>query len=241
MNRYLKLSSSLPRASRLNSVSALLRSASPRTLDISRSYATHSNLGRDGSAPGGTRRRQITVMSDDGRLPWSELSGTEKAARATQQSFNFVVVLIGAVMTGGVFYFLFTDVLSPNSPTRQFDKAVDRIKDDPRCTELLGDPKEIVAHGSSTGSRWARNRPIATNVETDQSGREHLKMQFWVEGPRNEGHVNLHMVRQPDQWEYEYLLLAVDIKGHQRIYLENAADKIKGGKGPLKIFGIQWR
>lgn len=38
-------------------------------------------------------------MSDDGRLPWSELSGTEKAARATQQSFNFVVVLIGAVMT----------------------------------------------------------------------------------------------------------------------------------------------
>lgn len=43
------------------------------------------------------------MLSDDGRLHWSELTGKEKVARATQQSFNFVVVLIGAVMTVGLY------------------------------------------------------------------------------------------------------------------------------------------
>lgn len=38
-------------------------------------------------------------MTDDGRYAWSELSGREKVARATQQSFNFVIVVVGVVMT----------------------------------------------------------------------------------------------------------------------------------------------
>lgn len=38
-------------------------------------------------------------MSDDGRYRWAELSGKEKVARATQQSFNFVIVIVGVVMT----------------------------------------------------------------------------------------------------------------------------------------------
>lgn len=41
-------------------------------------------------------------MSDDGRYRWSELSGKEKVARATQQSFNFVIVIVGVVMTVGL-------------------------------------------------------------------------------------------------------------------------------------------
>lgn len=63
---------------------------------ITRSYATQSSLGGNGSGP---TRKQISVMSDDGRYKWSELSGKEKIARATQQSFNFVIVIVGVVMT----------------------------------------------------------------------------------------------------------------------------------------------
>lgn len=39
------------------------------------------------------------MLSDDGRLQWDDLSGREKVSRATQQSFNFVVVLAGALLT----------------------------------------------------------------------------------------------------------------------------------------------
>lgn len=56
---------------------------------------------------------------------------------------------------------LYTDVFSPNSKTWQFEKAVSRIKEDPRCTSLLGNSKEIKAYGEPTGNRWTRNRPIA--------------------------------------------------------------------------------
>lgn len=52
-------------------------------------------------------------------------------------------------------------MFSPNSRTWQFEKAVDRIKNDARCINVLGDKREIKAYGENTHSRWARNRPIA--------------------------------------------------------------------------------
>ncbi|PYI13414.1 TIM21-domain-containing protein [Aspergillus violaceofuscus CBS 115571] len=213
----------------------LLRPALPRTTALARYYAT------SGPGPNPTpKRRNVTVLSDDGRYEWGELSGREKVARATQQSANFLVVVAGAVLTGGVFYLLYTEVFSPNSKTWQFEKAVERIKDDPRCTELLGDRREIKAYGDSTWSRWARNRPIATSVFQDRMGREHLKMNFHVEGPLNTGIVFVHMMKPLDQYEWEYQLLALEVKGHSRVVLEQAREKPGVGKA-LKIFGIQWR
>ncbi|KAL2000778.1 hypothetical protein VTN02DRAFT_2643 [Thermoascus thermophilus] len=244
MNRYLQLSpssfASFARPSK--QISALLRTAvpgGPRAIEnVSRAYATQGSLGREGSASGPTRK-QITVMSDDGRLRWSELTGKEKVARATQQSFNFMIVVIGAVMTGGVFTFLYLDVFSPDSKTWQFNKAVDRIREDPRCTALLGDGNEIRAYGETTWNKWARNRPVATTIEKDRLGRDHLKMHFHVSGPLNEGTVSVHMIKPSSDHEFEYQLLALDVKGHPRVVLEHAPESGKGG--PLKIFGIQWR
>jgi hypothetical protein len=58
-------------------------------------YATQDSTGTNR----GSTRKQITVASDDGRVRWGELSAREKAARTTQQTFNFVTVLVGLVMT----------------------------------------------------------------------------------------------------------------------------------------------
>lgn len=60
-------------------------------------YATQSSLGssKNGQSP----RKSITVTSDDGAVKWGQLSRAEKAARATQQSVNFLVILAGAAMT----------------------------------------------------------------------------------------------------------------------------------------------
>ncbi|CAI7657706.1 L-galactonate dehydratase [Penicillium manginii] len=222
----------LPRASA--NVSAALRS-STRT-ELTRLYATQSDLG-SGPRP---KRRNITVLSDDGRYEWGELSGREKVSRATQQSVNFMVVIAGAVLTGGVFYLFWTEIVSPNSRTWQFEKAVDRIKEDSRCTKLLGDRREIRAFGENTSSRWQRNRPIATTEEKDRLGREHLRMNFHVEGPLNSGVVVVHMIKHLDKTEWEYQLLALDVKGHSRIILEKASERPSVASS-LKLFGIQWR
>ncbi|KAJ6032222.1 L-galactonate dehydratase [Penicillium herquei] len=202
---------------------------------IARLYATQNN-----SSSTTKKRRNITVLSDDGRYEWGELSAGEKVSRATQQSFNFLVVIAGVVLTGGVFTLLWQDVISPNSRTWQFEKAVDRIKDDARCTKLLGDPREIKAFGENTSSKWARHRPIATAVEKDRLGREHLRMNFHVEGPLNSGIVFVHLIKPVDQSEWEYQLLALDVKGHSRVILEKAVEKTSVASS-LKLFGIQWR
>lgn len=61
---------------------------------IHRYYATSNTLAGT-TKP--SSRKQVTIGNDDGRVPWGELSAGEKAARTTQQTFNFGVILAGAV------------------------------------------------------------------------------------------------------------------------------------------------
>lgn len=58
-------------------------------------------------------------------------------------------------------YYLYTDVFSPDSKTAYFNRVVDRIKQEPKCLEVLGDAKKITAHGEETYNKWRRSRPIA--------------------------------------------------------------------------------
>jgi import inner membrane translocase subunit TIM21 len=63
-----------------------------------------------------------------------------------------------------------------------------------------------------------------------------------VEGPLNKGVVNMHMVKPPSESEFIYKYLFLDIKGHQRIYLENAdAKPDSAAKNKTKLFGVSWR
>ncbi|RYP26428.1 hypothetical protein DL767_008052 [Monosporascus sp. MG133] len=205
-----------------------------------RSYATHHSTASSSSAA--PKRRAVTPFNDNGFVPWRELSATEKASRATQQSFNFALVVLGVALTGGVAYFLYQDVFSSDSKTAYFNRAVDRIKKDPQCLALLGESKKITAHGEETANKWRRARPIASTSQTDAQGNQHLVMHFYVEGPLNTGIVNVHLVKRVGRNDFEYKYFFVDIKGHQRIYLENT-DSQPFGSDPkkFKLFGISWK
>ncbi|KAI1761110.1 import inner membrane translocase subunit tim-21, mitochondrial [Hypoxylon sp. FL1150] len=199
-------------------------------------YATQHNSGN--AAP---KRRAVTPFNDTGFVPWSNLSVAEKAGRATQQTFNFGLVIVGVVLTGGVGYFLYQDVFSPDSKTAYFNRAVDRIKKDPDCLALLGDSKKIVAHGDETANKWRRSRPIASTLKTDPRGDQHLMMHFYVEGPLNNGVVSVHLTKRAGHEDFEYKYFFVDVKGHSRIYLENAdAQSSNQGRKKVKLFGISF-
>lgn len=151
-----KLGTSLPAVTSLQHKSTQLAC---QNLSLARTYATQTTTGSSNSTT--PNRRQITIASDDGRIRWGDLSTREKAARTTQQTFNFGVIVVGVVMTAGVGYFLFTDVFSPNSRTVVFNHAVDRIRQDIQVQRMLGDGKTIRAFGEASWNRWTRNRPIA--------------------------------------------------------------------------------
>ncbi|KAI5366652.1 putative mitochondrial import inner membrane translocase subunit Tim21, tim21 IMS domain superfamily [Septoria linicola] len=230
----------LPVSRQLPSLSAL-QLTGPVSLNHSSQTrnATTSSLPKDAAA---SRRRSVTVVNDTGAVPWKDLSVGEKAARTTQQSFNFGIVLLGIGLTGAVATVLWLEVFSSDSKTAYFNRAADRVRADPECRRLLtGDERahkrDIEAHGEPSWSRWARNRTIASRLETDRAGIEHLHMHFYVTGKKANGTVQLHMSRRPGE-EFQYQLLALDIPGEQRVYLENASalSQVKGGK----LFGINW-
>ena len=56
-----------------------------------RTYASQTSTG--------TSRKQVTLANDDGRVQWRDLSIREKAARTTQQTFNFGLIITGIIMT----------------------------------------------------------------------------------------------------------------------------------------------
>jgi mitochondrial import inner membrane translocase subunit TIM21 len=50
------------------------------------------------------------------------------------------------------------------------------------------------------------------------------------------------MTKRPSDGEFVYKYLALDVKGHQRIYLENAdAISKRPEKSKTKLFGVSWR
>jgi import inner membrane translocase subunit TIM21 len=52
----------------------------------------------------------------------------------------------------------------------------------------------------------------------------------------------MHMVKPPSENEFIYKYLALDVPGHQRIYLENADAKPDSpAKSKTKFFGVSWR
>ena len=52
----------------------------------------------------------------------------------------------------------------------------------------------------------------------------------------------MHMTKRPSENEFVYKYLALDVKGHQRIYLENAdASPESPSKSKTKLFGVSWR
>lgn len=209
-------------------------------------------------------RKSITLTTDTGRVPWTSLSTGEKAIRSTQQTLNLGLVLLGIGLTVGVGYVLYLEVFSPSSKTAVFNRTVTRIRADQTCVDALvgrdGEQQQldkkpwgltwslfgagdrgakIAAYGEGSWSRWARNRTIASNVEVDRRGVEHMHMHFYVAGPKAEGTVWVHMTRRQGA-EWDYHTLSLDIKGQQRVWLENAEktrpEGVKGGR----MFGVKW-
>jgi len=155
--------------------------------------------------------------------------------------FHAVSTFEAYTSQGGVIYLLYIEVFSADSKTRHFNRAVDRIRGDARALELLGSGHKIRAFGEPTSSKWARARPIASTLRKDRTGAEHLLMHFNVEGSERAGVVHLHMIKRPDQAEFKYKYLTLNVKGQSVLYLENAdAEKAKVKPG-LSLFGARWR
>lgn len=217
----------------------LLRSISnPPHVLTGRIYVFNYHLGPSRLRP---KRRLVTLLNDNGSVPWNDLSRKEKVVRGARQTFNFGLIVCGATLFGGVMYILYTEVFSPNSQLNSFNTAIDRIKKDPRCIAALGAPIEITAYGESmTSSRW-KSRPFVSTSRTDEHGNKRLFMKFNVNGPKNRGIVYLHLVKGPSDFKYSYKYIGLYIDGNPTIVLDDTNTLSVGPSKKLKLFGVTWR
>lgn len=121
------------------------------------------------------------------------------------------------------------------SDTQLFHKAFAEIEKDEEVKKRLG--SQLKAHGESVNQRNVKSRPLATQRFFDQYAREHVIMQFHVDGERDSGVVKLETIldRQSGQYEYRYLLLDATNSGRYYLINTDVPPKRSGG-----LFGIRW-
>jgi import inner membrane translocase subunit TIM21 len=66
-----------------------------------------------------------------------------------------------------------------------------------------------------------------------------MNMRFLVRGSKAEGWVTLQMEKGPDDLEFEYVVLALDVTGHQRVYIQGPSGGLVKKSSPGKLLGIK--
>lgn len=182
--------------------------------------------------------------SNSGASAPPKISAFQRIKLAASFSFYSVVVLAGVGVLGLVIYYFVSEVLLPTSDVQLFNKTVSILKKDPECQRILG--TKLVAHGEASGNKWSRTRPVASRRGFDGYGREHLWMQFHIEGERiadieNGALARMEMIRDPrgsNKFEYRYLVL--EVPGQPRVHLiDNTVAPHVRDKN-VGFLGVKW-
>jgi import inner membrane translocase subunit TIM21 len=80
----------------------------------------------------------------------------------------------------------------------------------------------------------------SSKSETDKIGTTHMRMHFHVGGSLAQGTVNVHMTKRRDDKDFQYHHLALDVPGHERIWLENVEAWKLDKRASGKMFGVRW-
>ncbi|KAI0336099.1 hypothetical protein GY45DRAFT_1239133 [Cubamyces sp. BRFM 1775] len=183
-----------------------------RIVIVPRSYATHAQNVPGNSSSGSSRptaasllsnaldQRQRAARRDDSAGPfqlgitppradevppekkWSELSVGGKVMRTTARTTNLAVILAGAGLSIVLIYALTSELFSRNSPTVLYNKACDLIKSSPQVHQYLQEPLVFHNHPPTVSRPRHRNHYVSSQIFVDSSGREHMLLNFYVQG-----------------------------------------------------------
>ncbi|CAL7949427.1 unnamed protein product [Xylocopa violacea] len=140
------------------------------------------------------------------------------------KSAGYLGVIIGGVgITAFMFYVIFDELFSSKSPNNVYSKAFKRCIEHPKVIDSLGEP--IKAYGEE--SRRGRRNHIS-HVTFVKDGVRHMRMQFYIQGIRRRGTVNLEVQEnESGNYTYRYLYVLVSDIVQTVIKIEDNRDPIK--------------
>lgn len=110
----------------------------------------------------------------------------ERVKENTKTASYMGVIVLGVGVTSVLFYAIFKELFSSNSPNNIYTEALERVKDEPKVKDALGAP--IKGFGEES-RRGRRNHVAHTTYVRD--GVQYIRMQFYVQGIRNKATVHL--------------------------------------------------
>lgn len=110
----------------------------------------------------------------------------ERIKENTKTASYTGVILLGVGLTGGLFYVIFRELFSSNSPQNIYSAALDRCVNDTRIQDALGAP--IKGFGEENSRRRRRH---VSHTLYELEGTKHIRMNFYIQGIRNKATVFL--------------------------------------------------
>ncbi|CAG9854833.1 unnamed protein product [Phyllotreta striolata] len=153
------------------------------------------------------KESRLTARAERAELDTNVKPLGEKVKETTKTVSYLGIIALGVAVTGTLFYAVFKELFSSNSPNNIYSKAVKKCIADPRVEDKLGNP--ISAYGEET--RRGRRQHVSHVVYMGKDGRKHLRMQFHLKGSFHKGVAQLDMVENDaGNFEYRYLFVEVD-------------------------------
>ncbi|XP_055640847.1 mitochondrial import inner membrane translocase subunit Tim21 [Toxorhynchites rutilus septentrionalis] len=141
----------------------------------------------------------------------------ERVKENTKTASYMGVIVLGVGVTGALFYVIFRELFSSNSPNNIYTEALERVKSEARVKDALGAPIK----GFGEESRRGRRTHVA-HTSYIKDGVQYLRMQFYVQGIRNKATVHLEKkMNESGDYDYRYLFVQLDYYPHTTIVLED--------------------
>lgn len=130
-----------------------------------------------------------TIAKSDGRKDVGEAVPLGERVKETAKTTSYLgVILLGVGVTAVMFYAIFNELFSSNSPQAIYGNAFDKCKDDTRVQDALGQP--IKCFGEE--SRRRRRTHVAHQIY-QKNNRKYMRLSFHIQGIRNKATVHCEM------------------------------------------------
>ncbi|XP_022098060.1 mitochondrial import inner membrane translocase subunit Tim21-like [Acanthaster planci] len=137
-----------------------------------------------------------------------EVALGKKVVQAGKDVSYLGIVIVGIGVTGIMFYAIGRELFASSSPNAVYTRAYKLCKKDAEIIEELGEP--IKGFGETT--RRGRRRHVS-HFEYEQDGVKHMRMKFYIQGPKRKATVHLE-VKEGETGKYDYRYLFVELDGY---------------------------
>ncbi|KAK2580773.1 hypothetical protein KPH14_011508 [Odynerus spinipes] len=127
----------------------------------------------------------------------------EVVKKNTASAGYLVFIAISIAFSGYLFYFIFHELFSSNSPLGIYNRALERCQKDTKVLDALGEPIKVYGEGTRRRNHFSHGFFVKDNMK-------YLRLKFYMEGLRRRGTVYVEAKDVSGNYELTYIYMKLD-------------------------------